>query len=59
MFFEEAQYMSDLHSISPELSCTCDEVHTCQQCMIEEGYEPAEKETDEEFAANMANNLDK
>ncbi len=32
MFFEEAQFMAELYKISPELTCTCDEVHTCQQC---------------------------
>ena len=35
MTFEEAQDMSMLYSISPELTCTCDEVHICQQCMEE------------------------
>lgn len=24
--------MAILHSINPELTCTCDELHTCQQC---------------------------
>lgn len=24
-----------LYSISPELTCTCDEVHECQQCWEE------------------------
>tara|TARA_R110002153_G_scaffold131230_1_gene280191 strand:- start:726 stop:887 length:162 start_codon:yes stop_codon:yes gene_type:complete len=32
MFLEEAQFMAELYKISPELTCTCDEVHTCQQC---------------------------
>ncbi len=27
--------LSVLHSISPELTCTCDSVHVCQQCSIE------------------------
>jgi hypothetical protein len=35
MFFEDAMDMAMLHSISPELTCQCDEVHTCQQCMEE------------------------
>ena len=35
MFFEDAQDAWDLYSISPELTCTCDEVHTCQQCYEE------------------------
>ena len=33
MTFEEAQDMYMLYAISPELTCTCDEFHTCQQCM--------------------------
>ena len=36
MTFEEAQDMYMLYTISPELSCTCDEVHICQQCMLED-----------------------
>jgi hypothetical protein len=32
MTFEEANDMFMLHSISPELTCTCDELHMCQQC---------------------------
>lgn len=35
MTFEEAQDMYMLYSISPELTCTCDEVHECQQCYEE------------------------
>ena len=35
MMFEEAEFMAMLYSINPELTCQCDEVHTCQQCMIE------------------------
>jgi hypothetical protein len=35
MFFEDAQDASELFRISPELTCTCDEVHTCQQCYEE------------------------
>ena len=44
MTFEEAQDMYMLYTISPELTCTCDEVHTCQQCMSEmtEGDKPEE-----------------
>jgi hypothetical protein len=30
--FEDVQDMIMLHSISPELTCTCDEFHVCQQC---------------------------
>ena len=32
MFFEDAQFAWGLYKISPELTCTCDEVHVCQQC---------------------------
>lgn len=42
MLFEDAQDMFMLHSISPELTCTCDEVHECQQC-YEERKEEAKK----------------
>lgn len=28
----EFAYMAELYAINPELTCTCDEVHTCQQC---------------------------
>jgi len=35
MNFEEAKDMYMLYSISPELTCTCDEVHECQQCYEE------------------------
>ena len=36
MFFEDAQDAWELYKIAPELTCTCDEVHTCQQCMEED-----------------------
>jgi len=36
MFFEDAQFAWELYKISPELTCTCDEVHTCQQCYEED-----------------------
>jgi hypothetical protein len=32
MTFEEAQGMFDIYNISPELTCECDDNHTCQQC---------------------------
>lgn len=35
MFFEDAQFAQELYKISPELTCTCDEFHTCQQCYEE------------------------
>ena len=39
MTFEEASDMFALYSISPELTCTCDELHMCQHC-----YEDAKNE---------------
>ena len=47
MFFEDAQDAWDLYSISPELTCTCDEVHTCQQCYEEWQEEKKQRYTDE------------
>jgi hypothetical protein len=41
MMFEDAQFMAALHSISPELTCQCDDVHTCQQC--HEAYEEGKR----------------
>lgn len=38
--FSEGELMSEdadkamLYGISPELTCECDEVHTCQQCLM-------------------------
>ncbi len=32
MLYEDAMDMFMLYSISPELTCTCDEFHECQQC---------------------------
>jgi hypothetical protein len=32
--FEDAYDMAMLYSISPELTCTCDEFHVCQQCHV-------------------------
>jgi hypothetical protein len=43
MFFEDAQDMMDLYNIDPSLTCTCDEVHECQQC-----YEERKSEDDSE-----------
>jgi len=34
--FEDAEFMYELYKINPELTCTCDELHVCQQCMMEE-----------------------
>ena len=36
-FFEEHEFMAAVHAISPELTCACDDVHTCQQCCEEHG----------------------
>lgn len=33
MMFEEAEFMYRLYNINPELTCTCDDIHICQQCM--------------------------
>jgi hypothetical protein len=35
MTFEEASDMYAMYSISPELTCQCDDVHMCQQCYEE------------------------
>ena len=35
MTFEEAKDMAMLYSIDPSLTCSCDEVHECQQCVEE------------------------
>jgi len=40
MLFEDAQDQVMLYNISPELTCTCDRFHTCQQCEEEEEYKP-------------------
>lgn len=36
MLYEDAMDMFMLYSISPELTCTCDEFHICQQCNEDE-----------------------
>jgi len=36
MLYEDAMDMFMLYSISPELTCSCDEVHICQQCYEDE-----------------------
>jgi len=41
MFYEDAQDAWDLYNISPELTCNCDQFHTCQQCHEEENGEDA------------------
>ena len=33
--FEDVRDMAMLYSISPELTCTCDDYHECQQCYEE------------------------
>ena len=32
MYFEDAEDMDMLYNIDPQLTCKCDEFHTCQQC---------------------------
>jgi hypothetical protein len=36
MFYKDAIDAWELYNINPKLTCTCDEVHTCQQCHEEE-----------------------
>ena len=36
MMSEEAQDAWEMFRISPELTCTCDEFHICQQCLKDE-----------------------
>jgi len=50
MFFEDAQDAWELFRISPELTCTCDEVHVCQQC-----YEELKAESEQSKADDLAN----
>ena len=35
MTFEEASDMFAMYSISPNLTCQCDDLHMCQQCSEE------------------------
>ena len=42
MLFEDAFDMAVLYSISPELTCTCDEFHICQQCYEETRNDPSD-----------------
>jgi hypothetical protein len=44
MMFEDVYDMAMLYSISPELTCTCDELHECQQCWEERKKERNEKD---------------
>ena len=41
MTFEEAKDKAMLYSIDPSLTCSCDEVHVCQQCV--EAYEEGKR----------------
>jgi hypothetical protein len=41
MTFEEASDMYAMYSISPQLTCQCDDIHMCQQC-----YEEMKNESD-------------
>ena len=31
--FEDAQFEAAMYNIDPSLTCRCDEVHVCQQCI--------------------------
>ena len=33
MMYDEAEFMYKLYQINPELTCTCDDIHICQQCI--------------------------
>ena len=35
MTFEEASDMFAMYSISPQLTCQCEDLHMCQQCSEE------------------------
>lgn len=48
MTFEEAQDAYMMYRISPELTCTCDEFHICQQCLEMECKQNS-------FEANLGN----
>jgi hypothetical protein len=39
MMFKDARDMADLYRIDPSLTCTCDEIHECQQCFIQRAKE--------------------
>tara|TARA_R110001592_G_scaffold7094_3_gene40036 strand:- start:1005 stop:1166 length:162 start_codon:yes stop_codon:yes gene_type:complete len=41
MTYKEAKDMALLYAISPELTCCCDEIHECQQCV--EAYEEGKR----------------
>lgn len=51
MMFEDAQFAAAMYSISPELTCTCDDVHECQQC-YEERREDADNASQETSIEN-------
>jgi hypothetical protein len=51
MMFEDARDMYVLYNISPELTCTCDEFHECQQC-YEERRQDANKASQETSIEN-------
>jgi len=51
MLYEDANDMFMLYNISPELTCTCDEVHECQQC-----YEERKEEKLRSHIANVKKN---
>ena len=41
MTYKEAKDMAMLYSIDPSLTCSCDELHECQQCL--EAYEEGKR----------------
>ena len=41
MTYKEAKDMAMLYAISPELVCSCDELHECQNCV--EAYEEGKR----------------
>ena len=41
MTYKEAKDMARLYAISPELVCSCDELHECQNCV--EAYEEGKR----------------
>lgn len=47
MTLEETKDMHELYSISPELSCECDEVNLCQQCYEQNFLEEREEQLKE------------
>ena len=55
MTYEEAKDKAMLYSIDSSLTCTCDEVHECQQCV--EAYEEGKRIRLQNLEESM-NNID-